>query len=98
MNGTSRPPARDYVECRGCHGTAPRPDEQGARPVGWYGLSVQVPAGWTAGRNYVWVGLWCSVQCLLDTAGELLAQEAIARAGYDVVAPSGGNKDRRGAA
>ena len=54
------------VHCRGCARQATTPAPAEGHPYGWYTLSVNVPpeiAG--GGRAYIYIGLFCSIGCLV---------------------------------
>jgi hypothetical protein len=79
--------------CHGCQGRAPSAMADGKRPVGWYGLTVQVPEGYSGrARDYIWVGLWCSIACLAASIPSLTAQEAAARTTYEAAPAAGGRR------
>jgi hypothetical protein len=54
------------VHCRGCNREATTPNPAGGHPYGWYTLSVNVPPEvGSNGRPYIYIGLFCSVSCLV---------------------------------
>ena len=74
--------------CRNCGGTAPRDaSDQFRQPAGWYSLTVSVPYRTGNGKRYIWVGLFCGALCLIEYGPRLAEQEALARQGYEAVAP-----------
>jgi hypothetical protein len=89
----------DISTCKGCRGTAPAPPD-GGFPVGWYGLTVSVPA-WLhkdiSGKRFVWIGLYCCAACLVTAGPAIAAAEELARQAYDAVVPQPRNPvSRRG--
>ena len=78
---------RDVITCKGCGGWAPR-DRERRNPPGWYGLTVAIPPGLdTRGRDYAWVGSFCSVRCLSAAVPDLEQQEQLAHLAYEPVRP-----------
>ena len=79
MTTTAHTTARTkQVYCRGCGRTAviPAPAANG-HPYGWYTLSVSVPPEvGTAGKPYIWIGLFCCVGCLIGHESDL-AEDAM---------------------
>lgn len=74
--------------CRNCGGTAERdPGNRNRQPAGWYSLTVSVPYETGNGKQYIWIGLFCSALCLITYGPQLTEQEALARQGYEAVAP-----------
>ena len=83
---------RRAVTCKGCGGVAVC--EHAGTPAGWYGLTVALPPGMAtqSGRNYLWVGLFCSVRCLAGSVPELERQEELAHQAYEPVRPKAGSR------
>jgi hypothetical protein len=85
----STPDGDEIQRCRNCNGTARRPGP-GGYPVGWYGLTVSVPewySGDATGKTYVWLGMFCSVTCLLAHGPQLQADADLAHLVYDPAIP-----------
>ena len=84
------PDGSEVCTCRNCGGTARKPGPA-TYPVGWYGLTVSVPEWYCedgSGRQYVWMGLFCSVDCLLAHGPELQDKADLAHQVYDPVIPA----------
>jgi hypothetical protein len=79
----------EIATCRSCMGTARRPGP-GMYPVGWYGLTVSVPEwyGTSSGKQYIWLGQFCSVACLLAHGPQLQADADLAHQAYEPTAPA----------
>ena len=75
-----------YV-CRGCGGQARKIDA--STPDGWYSLTVSVPEWYStgSGKDYVWIGMFCSVTCLVAYGPQLQADADLAHQAYDPVIP-----------
>ena len=59
--------------CRNCGRTVAIPAPSEGHPYGWYSLSVGVPAELGhSGKTYRWVGMFCSVGCLMAHENKLL--------------------------
>jgi len=73
------------VTCRACGRTLEISAPQAGHPYGWYSLSVNVPShlNSVSGRPYRWVGLFCSVSCLVGHEAELRSQRALMRRLYE---------------
>lgn len=69
----------DIKRCKHC-GTEETVPQGASPPPGWLSLSVTVPAGVTTkkGQPFLWIGLFCSVACLLQNGPELERAEALA--------------------
>lgn len=76
-------PGRRFY-CKGCGGHAEAPVPV---PVGWYSISVRVPAG-ADGRDHKWVGMFCSVRCLSAYLPVMEAEEARLRVLFAAVVPA----------
>ena len=54
------------VHCRGCGRQTTAPNPAAGHPYGWYTLSVNTPPEvGSNGRPYIYIGLFCSVSCLV---------------------------------
>lgn len=53
-------------------------------PYGWYHLSVTVPPWYSAqsGRPYIWIGLFCSADCLGNGIARIQAEEQLTLHAY----------------
>lgn len=73
------------VECRTCHRTYEhRADIRTGHPYGWYSLTVNTPPEMGhADKCYRWVGIFCSVGCLMAHEEKLLEYAELARGLYD---------------
>lgn len=86
----SNPDGGEVCTCRNCGGTAPRPGP-GVYPLGWYALTVSVPewySGDGSGKKYVWIGMFCTVACLLAHGPQLQADAELAHQVYEPVIPA----------
>jgi hypothetical protein len=73
------------VHCRGCGRkvTTPAP-AAGGHPYGWYTLSVNVPPEvGSNGRPYIYMGLFCSIGCLVGYENALAAAAALTEGLYE---------------
>ena len=79
----------DVCTCRNCGGTASRPGP-GVYPVGWYGLTVSVPEWYStgSGKQYIWMGMFCTVTCLVGYGPQLQDAADLAHQAYDPVIPA----------
>lgn len=72
------------AHCKGVRGT-----ENGHVPFGWYQVTVSVPEHMqnTPGRGYLWVGTYCSSDCLAAAMPDIARQEMLARMAYEAEMP-----------
>ena len=74
--------------CHYCQGRREFPDGSHGHPWGWYALSVNVPPEMGKnGQPFLWVGVWCSMECLAADIPALAGQEELARMAYEADAP-----------
>ena len=73
------------VECRSCHRTADhRTDIPDGHPHGWYNLTVNVPPELgQRGKGYRWIGVFCSIGCLMAHEQILIEQAEEMHGLYD---------------
>ena len=87
----SAPDCEEVHTCRNCMGTA-RKQGSGSYPAGWYALTVSVPEwyGTGSGKQYIWLGMFCSVACLLAHGPQLQADADLAHQGIRAGNPGPG--------
>jgi hypothetical protein len=86
----SIPDSDEIVICRNCRGAA-RKTSTGWPPTGWYGLTVSVPEWYSddgSGKQHVWLGMFCTVACLIGYGPQLQADADLAHQVYDPVIPA----------
>lgn len=72
------------VTCGNCRRSVSVPDPNEGHPYGWYTVSVNVPAWFNpiSGKPYRWIGLFCSVGCLVAHEEKLLSMRELAEQAY----------------
>jgi hypothetical protein len=73
------------VACRNCRRAGPASEPRSGHPYGWYSLSVNIPPelDHTGNKPYRWVGLFCSIGCLMAHEDVLIRDAETMRGLYD---------------
>lgn len=79
------PKNRKFVTCGNCGRSVIVPDPTEGHPYGWYSVSVGVPTWFNSGsgKPYRWIGVFCSVGCLVGHEEKLLIMRELAEQVYE---------------
>jgi hypothetical protein len=73
------------VSCRTCGRTVTVQEPANGHPYGWYTLSVNVPPdmGHKGEKFFRWLGMFCSIGCLMAHEETLIRDAELAQELYD---------------
>ena len=85
MRDDQRESATKKITCRTCERTVVIPEPADGHPYGWFALTAHLPIHLNAQskRGYRWIGMFCSVRCLMAHEAELLSQQELMRGVYE---------------